>query len=93
MKEKEPCQIEEHGSSFFKTFLLSKLRQLRESDPKLTENEPGEDAESEAAEAIEDAAVVLLRLLRLHDVNGLRRDVVGLIVGHDWSLLYCGVFC
>ena len=72
---------------------LSQLRQFRKSNSELTKNEPGEDAESDVAETVKDAGVILLRLRRLHDVDGLRRDVVGLIVGHDWSLLYCGVFC
>ena len=61
----------------------SQLRQFREADAAtdLAEDEPGEDAESDVAESVEDAAVILLRL-GLHDVDGLSGNVVGVVFGH-----------
>ena len=52
----------------------------------LAEDESGEDAESDVAEAVEDAAVALL--LGLHDVDGLNGDLVVLIFGHDLFLSF-----
>ena len=64
-----------------KRFLLSQLRDFREADSELAEDEPCQNAESEADETIENAGVVLR--LRLHDVDGLSGDVVAvLIFGH-----------
>jgi hypothetical protein len=78
---------DEHGSGFANAFLPSQLREAREADPAtdLAEDEPCEDAESDVAKAVEDAAVILRRL---HDVDGLRGDLVVLIVGHDLFLSF-----
>ncbi len=65
-------------------FLLSQLRQFRKADSKLTEEKSCKGAEDDSPETIEDAGVVLLRL---HDVDGLRRNVVVCVFGHDCSLL------
>lgn len=75
-KVEEAVGIETNGLQLSDIPVLP-FRQLRQTDSELAENEPGECAEDKAAEAIKDACVILLRLLRMHDVDGLRLSRAG----------------
>ena len=69
-----------------KRFLLSQLRDFRESDPKLAEDEASEDRTKDPSESAENVIVLLLR--RYEVDRGLNRVVVcGVVFGHDRSLL------
>ena len=66
--------------------LPSQLRQTREADSELTEDETGKDRADDPAESAED---VVLRhgLLRRHDVDRIRvlsGCIVVSVFGHDW---------
>ena len=69
----------------------SQLRKLRESDPKLAEDEPREDRTKDSAESAENVTVLLLRR---HEVDrGLNRVVAcGVVFGHE-SLLVVFEVC
>ena len=58
------------------------LRQFRKSDSELAEKKPYEGAESESAETIEDAGVVLRLLRRRHDIDRRLCGRVAFVFGH-----------
>lgn len=80
--------VEPNANGFCPFLLEFRETWKSKATAELAEKKPCEGAEDEASEAIKDAAVVLLRWLRRHEVDGLRGNLV-VLIGHDSFLSSC----